>query len=786
MPTAPGAPASGLAESPNKRKASDMPPEGSVKRRAPRACLVCRNRKVRCDAVQSGVPCNNCRLDNVACVLSDSNRRKATSTSVDCDVYSPETDTESAPANDIPVSLTFEGLLLHSASFENRLLTVLLAHDRPSDTWEMSEENGTSSVAAVDLNIAHNGYGASYTAASRKQHAHHRNPRYIRPLPAHIEAEDIDYLAKKGALTIPSDGLRGLLLRHYVQYVHPFMPILDLEDFLTRIARDDPARPISFLLFQAVMFASVAFVPIESLHEAGFSGRKAARKVFFQRVRLLYGLDCGDDRVSLLQALLLMTYWYENPQDMKDTWYWMGISISLAQVLGLHRNPEHLKISPRAKRMHKRIWWSCYIRDRSLALGIRRPARIRQQDFNVPMLTPDDFETPSIPPDILRSVCDWPHLQDADLQRTIAMAFIEMTKLCVCIGNVLFSQYSTLFNTSTAAEADPTTMVIPRNSPEQIQDLARCGVELAEWYQNLNLECRYKAQGSRSFRYLDENKRITRLHQAQLHMIYLTAVTVLHRPQALQSYSSGGDDGPSSRHSRSKVTEAATGISDIAYDLNNQGHLCYLPTSSIPAILWATFGHLTDISSARDGIHFASIGRFYQCLEALEELRSMYASADHAVWFLEAVIKKNDINIPGLRMRGGANSSSTNFESDSRGAKSMAPLQISASSTTNGTSSHSDLTANGIDSPFSLCNASMPTSNTSRSDYQPSEEQMHASSQPLDVNNIDMGEYWQQPLIDFDNNLSAYVVPTPGKSYDVGGQRLDDMLDTVIVNPHWA
>ncbi|OCK78238.1 hypothetical protein K432DRAFT_357177 [Lepidopterella palustris CBS 459.81] len=688
MPSPPAANPPGLAESP-KRKASEMPPEGSVKRRAPRACL----------------------------------------------------------------------------------------------TWEMSEENGSSSAAAPDLSIAHNGHSASSTPPSLDQQAH-RYPRYIRPLPAHIGSEDIDYLAKKDALTIPSDELRGLLLRHYVQYVHPFMPILDLEDFLIRIARDDPAKPISFLLFQAVMFVSVAFVPIESLHEAGFTSRKAARKIFFQRVRLLYGLDCEDDRVSLLQALLLMTYWYENPQDIKDTWYWMGISISLAQVLGVHRNPEHLKISPRAKRMHKRIWWSCYIRDRLLALGIRRPTRIRQQDFNVPMLTPDDFETPSIPHGILRSVCDWPLLQDADLQKTMAMALIEMAKLCVCIGNVLLSQYSILGDTATRAEADPTTMVIPRHSIEQIQDLARCDVELAEWYQSLNPDCRYKALGARSFRYLDENKRITRLHQAQLHMIYLTAVTVLHRPQALQSYSSGGEDGPSSRHSRSKVTEAAAGISDIAYDLHNQGHLCYLSTSSIPAILWATFGHLTDISSARDGVHFSSIGRFYQCLQALEELRAMYASADHAVWFLEAVIKRNDIRIPGLSIGRGANSASRNSESGSRSTKSMASLQRSGSSTTNGDRSHPDLITNGISSPFSLCNALMPTSNTTRSDYQPSEEQIHASSQPLDVSNIDMGEYWQQSLMDFDNNLSSYVVPTPGKSY--GGQRLMDMGDTIIVNPHWT
>jgi hypothetical protein len=40
------------------------------------------------------------------------------------------------------------------------------------------------------------------------------------------------------------------------------------------------------------------------------------------------GRLCGPkvDRISLVQSLLLMTYWYETPDDQKDTWHWMGVS----------------------------------------------------------------------------------------------------------------------------------------------------------------------------------------------------------------------------------------------------------------------------------------------------------------------------------------------------------------------------------------------------------------------------------------------------------------------------
>lgn len=53
----------------------DAPPAKVTKRRAARACVSCRARKVRCDVVE-GAPCGNCRWDNVECVVQESRRRK--------------------------------------------------------------------------------------------------------------------------------------------------------------------------------------------------------------------------------------------------------------------------------------------------------------------------------------------------------------------------------------------------------------------------------------------------------------------------------------------------------------------------------------------------------------------------------------------------------------------------------------------------------------------------------------------------------------------------------------
>ena len=111
-------------------------------------------------------------------------------------------------------------------------------------------------------------------------------PRFVKPLPNRIAYDDVEYLDKKGALTVPDVGLRNELLRSYVEHVHGYMPLLDLRDFLNTIERNDASCHVSLLLFQAVMFAGTASVDMQHLHAAGFQTRKAARKTFYQRARV--------------------------------------------------------------------------------------------------------------------------------------------------------------------------------------------------------------------------------------------------------------------------------------------------------------------------------------------------------------------------------------------------------------------------------------------------------------------------------------------------------------------
>lgn len=112
-------------------------------------------------------------------------------------------------------------------------------------------------------------------------------PSFIRPLPAKIAAEDVKYLHCKGALALPGLPLQSALIQAYVEYVHPYMPSMQLHDFVNAVnSTDGLCGQISLFLYHAVMFAASAFVDIEALSEAGYQDRKAARKAFFEKTRV--------------------------------------------------------------------------------------------------------------------------------------------------------------------------------------------------------------------------------------------------------------------------------------------------------------------------------------------------------------------------------------------------------------------------------------------------------------------------------------------------------------------
>ncbi|WYZ38597.1 hypothetical protein EsH8_III_000511 [Colletotrichum jinshuiense] len=701
----------------------DAPPAKVTKRRAARACVSCRARKVRCDVVE-GAPCGNCRWDNVECVVQESRRRKKnllTASTAGHHVVGAEAQLRSKGANPINIHSSAELRRPSSASVASvngsvaanpvaagagvpmgatpsigtaagngvaigpGLLGGLSAPGGSSDGLEghvphmiyqrsgyrhdsaalLTKLQSAAAAASADNNSRRllsnllaqasllggmssgDGRTSQFLASLEEPDLHAQLPAFVKPLPAKIAQEDVTYLHTKGALTLPALPLQNALLQAYVEYVHPYMPLLELYDFLAVInAQDGLCGQISLFLYQAVMFAATAFVDMKVLREAGYPTRKAARKAFFQKTRLLYDFDYESDRLVLVQALLLMTYWYETPDDQKDTWHWMGVAISLAHTIGLHRDPAATSMPIQKQKLWKRIWWSCFMRDRLIALGMRRPTRIKDEDFDVPMLQEADFELEVLPEENTVIPAECMLLRDVSMQRELAALCISKAQLCICISHMLKAQYSVLIRDKMRPEntVNSTMMLFPNKKLDNVESVTSVDLELMGWADTLPTICQY-----RPLTPLDvKNGRSTvAVQRTLLHMVYYTTISALHRPQFLPS--SPIHAPTTSRQvqemSRLRVRDAAMHVTRMAAELHQLRLEKYLPTTGVTVILPAMIIHLLEMKNPVSQSRDRATRGFRQCMRVMEKLREIYAAADYATGFLDAALRKAAIDI---------------------------------------------------------------------------------------------------------------------------------------------
>ncbi|CAG8891389.1 unnamed protein product [Penicillium nalgiovense] len=458
-------------------------------------------------------------------------------------------------------------------------------------------------------------------------------PRFLKPLPARIAPEDLEFLRFRGALSLPESGLRDELLRCYIQWVHSFMPVLNLQEFLRCVAENDPEGNVSILLFQAVMFVGTAFVDLKHLQAAGYSTRKSARNAFFTRLRLLYSLDCEEDRIEILQTLLLMTYWSDSENSpQRDIWDWIGVCNTQAQSIGLNKDPASGEIETRTRRLRSRLWWCLYSRDRLIAMGMRRPLQVNDGTSSVPMLKLDDFDfEPFSPYVVAKFYCR--QLQDVSHQKRLATMFIEKVKLCQCIGRVLFAQY-TPSQRQFGATNRTTVTLIPRQASES--EFARCGQKLDSWLSAVPKDAQFVPKSGKNFQ---DGEDVLLLHGAMLRMLYHATSSALHRPRAIASKDQSKSRTDLRNAARAKMNIAASGITHIIQGLNHLNLTRFLPQSGVTVILPAAVAHLTNTMSDDPAVRESSVDNFHRCIEVLHCLKDIYPAADQEFANIEAAIK---------------------------------------------------------------------------------------------------------------------------------------------------
>jgi hypothetical protein len=150
----------------------------------------------------------------------------------------------------------------------------------------------------------------------------------ITPFENRRKAARIEYLESDGAFTFPSNEVCIVLLGAYFEWFHPCFPILDRHSFHNSYL----TKSVSPLLFQAVLFVGATHCNEEIMRGLGFPARQEARNVLYNHAKDIYDADYETDKITVCQALFLMSFWRAGPLLEKDTRHWLGAAISLAQT----------------------------------------------------------------------------------------------------------------------------------------------------------------------------------------------------------------------------------------------------------------------------------------------------------------------------------------------------------------------------------------------------------------------------------------------------------------------
>jgi hypothetical protein len=458
-------------------------------------------------------------------------------------------------------------------------------------------------------------------------------PAFIRPVTSQRTYRYHDFLKSKGAFSIPPPTLYNAILARYIEYVYPQLPVVDLHDILNAVATGGRHGKISLLLFQSILLAGSAYVDSQYVFEAGYRSRLALREELAERVRLLYDFDCESDRLILVQALILMTSWQEKGDEVKHLRHWISVAHNIALLLGLNRDPSQLPLPARRKHLWKRVWWSLYLRDRTLALGLRQTPLITRAECDLPELDSGDFDVQKPSPAVCSFFQDCGLLHDLDQQARLGEACIAQLKLSHHLADILQARYTT-FAPKMGCTKLIALVLIPKAPLVNADKVNACSRNLDQWFRGLPDYLKYRSRLSLCF---DPGQGVLMLHCSILNLFYYALVCALHRPYPspiLRPLSA------TETCFQRKSIHAADASMSILSELQIHDLISFLPTQGITFMMQAAITFLGDSKAPRASLQSHSQQNLEECLQILQCLRDVHSYSFWATNLLTTAARK--------------------------------------------------------------------------------------------------------------------------------------------------
>ncbi|KAH8125663.1 fungal-specific transcription factor domain-containing protein [Trichoderma asperelloides] len=576
---------------------SDVDARRAPRKRSAAACRACHDRKVRCNAVSSGSPCVNCSLDGISSPSVELLHGKMDNSTGGLDAsaafghpFAPAISAgEGCSQTPSPVREPSTGPFVDDRSVPYRPLNHHFSHHGDGQTVPGSRAEAQAPVYGDPR-------GVTFVADICEPKLKNNSGHFLVPkaIAACLGPEDLDYLRLKGVFSLPGPPVCDLIIRAYFHHVHPFFPIVDAKSFLDMYESPERVNLSVHLLWS--MFLAASNVRSDAPSNPPPMAQLTCSRLANNIGKVLYDLEYERNRITLIQAVLLMGFWYADTEDRTGPWHWIGVAISLCQTIGLHRKPDSItrSVSASVERLWRQIWWACVFRDAWFSVGMGRPMHINLDDCNTPM--PDTNDSDELLRGIPSNVREKYIPNGAE---DLSRMWVELLRLTIVLAGVLSVHYR--------AERAKLEM----SEVEEIERKITACFQSRDGLKNSHI-------------------RAVSLHVYHLELYLESVKLVLYRPYLLEP--SQEDPSAASKEWRSIIErKAQTAVASITRTLESlitadmigicQAIICI---AMVPAMQV----HLLNSTSAKPLVQRMGHHNLEFCLIVAEELRRTYFGAE--------------------------------------------------------------------------------------------------------------------------------------------------------------
>ncbi|KAG0205440.1 hypothetical protein BGX28_002970 [Mortierella sp. GBA30] len=425
-------------------------------------------------------------------------------------------------------------------------------------------------------------------------------------------------------LDLPSPEVMTRLLNLHFTYVHPFAPVFVWSKFLKRLQGRDYTPSFLFLLNSIFALASRFSDDISFRADPAKPETVGVR--FADKAREILDTLYDSPDLHCVGALVLLAFQQMGTGSGYRSWMYVGISIRMAQHLGLNRSC--VKLNPKMpvldREERNRIWWTCFMADRIISTSFGRPQGINEHDVDATY--PEGIDDESIQLEY--------KLEGANSMLTgpsphSEKNFVYMASLMRILGRVMLSLYSPLSKASSLSTSSMT-------NPAPLEQLDK---ELTDWLLTLppHLQFRSVQQEPGTF-------------VCTLHMTFYAVLILLHRPYSHRSSHRTPND-PSI--SLSICTSAANNTIEMASNMmravdekRGVSRLKGMLHNAVFIFFTAGIVHITNCTSTDPVLAASAKLRTIETLKCLSVIEDVWITGKWCANNIKQLLQSRNIELP--------------------------------------------------------------------------------------------------------------------------------------------